>query len=86
MDEIGFIHYDDELRKFINITASLTHWDGSQSKNLTTIHTNYKKIRLCNKADFENVGYIQKFEEDEENNFDYCIDNYDGMVLTNNQN
>ena len=53
---------------------------------MTTIHSNYKKIRLCNKTDFEKIGYIENFEDDEENNFDYCIDNYDEMVVTNNQN
>jgi len=52
---------------------------------MTKIHYNYKKLRLCNKTDFEKVGYIENFEE-EENNFDYCIDNYDEMVAINNQN
>ena len=47
---------------------------------------NFKKVRLCNKTDFENVNYIEGFEEIPENNFDYCIDDYKGMIIKNNIN
>ena len=33
-DENGFTRYDDELKKYINITASLTLWDASDNNNL----------------------------------------------------
>ncbi len=46
---------------------------------------NHKKIRLCNKADFENVDYLSAFEDNQTRNFDHCIDDYEGMVVTNNQ-
>ena len=49
------------------------------------MYKNYKKIRLCNKADFENVDFFSAFEENESKNFDHCIDDYEGMVVSNNQ-
>ena len=48
------------MKKYINITASLEFWDVYTQ---TFIFRNYKKIRLCNKADFENVGNSEVFEE-----------------------
>ena len=48
------------MKKYINITASLAFWN---SYTFNSTKTNYKKIRLCNKADFENVGYSEVFEE-----------------------
>ena len=47
---------------------------------------NQKKIRLCNLTDYKNVGYPEISEENEQNNFHYCIDNYEGMVITSNYN
>jgi len=35
---------------------------------MTTIHYNYKKLRLCNKTDFQKVDYHWKLWEEEENN------------------
>lgn len=84
-DENGFVRYDDEVKKYINITASLTYFDSSAAKNVISFSRNYKKVRLCIKKDFERVDFLDGFEEDQENNFDLCIDNYDGMVITNNQ-
>ena len=47
---------------------------------------NYKKIRLWSKADFEKVDYLSGFEENQTLNFDYYIDDYEGMIIKNNQN
>ena len=47
---------------------------------------NYKKIRLCNRIDFEKVDYLSGFEANQTINFDYCIDDYEGMIIKNNQN
>ena len=71
------------MRKYINITASLTFFDPYNIKNTKR---NYKKIRLCNQADFEKVDYLSGFEENQTLNFDYCIDDYEGMIIKNNQN
>ena len=62
-DENGFRRYDDDLKKFINITASLTLYDASDQNNLVLNSWNFKKIRLCNRTDFENVDYVSGFEE-----------------------
>ena len=42
------------MKKYINITASIGFSDANTDKSL---RSNYKKIRLCNQADFEKVGY-----------------------------
>ena len=84
MDESGYVRYDNELKTYINITASLTYFYSTSNKNLKQNSRNFKKIRLCTKIDFEKVNYVSGFVEDEENNFDLCVDNYDGMVITNN--
>ena len=42
------------MKKYINITASLTFWD---TYSIIGTSKNYKKIRLCNQTDFENVDY-----------------------------
>ena len=47
---------------------------------------NYKKIRSCNYTDYERVDYVSNFEAVDENNYDLCIDNYEGMIVTNSQN
>jgi predicted nucleic acid-binding protein len=70
------------MKKYINITASLVFWN-AYTKNYTL--ANYKKIRLCNQTDFENVDYLSGFEENATKNFDHCIDDYEGMIVTNNQ-
>ena len=70
------------MKKYINITASLEFWDVYTQ---TFILRNFKKIRLCNRADFEKVDYLSAFEENQIKNFDHCIDDYEGMVVTNNQ-
>lgn len=84
-DGNGFLRYDDRLKQFINITSSLTVWDASD-KNLIESSKNFKKIRLCNRNDFEKVDNFKLFEENQENNFDHCIDDYDGMIITTNKN
>jgi hypothetical protein len=79
-DENGFRNYDD-LKAFINITASLSYWDGSNNTGVVSYSRNFKKVRLCNKTDFEIANYAENFEENPDSNFDHCIDNYDGMVV-----
>ena len=69
------------MKKYINITASLEFWDVYTQ---TFIFRNYKKIRLCNRADFEKFDYLSAFEENQIKNYDVCIDDYEGMVVTNN--
>ena len=59
-DENGLTHYNNDLKKIINITAALTFYDNYV---FDFYSTNYKKIRLCNQKDFENVDYIESFEE-----------------------
>ena len=80
------MRYDKELKKIINITASLTYWDGSNNNNQIQFSRNFKSIRLCNRTDFKNSNYAENFEEIAEHNFDHCVDNYDGMVVSNNIN
>ena len=47
-DQYGFVRYDDSVKKYINITASLTYFDSSAAKNVISYSKIYKKIRLCN--------------------------------------
>jgi hypothetical protein len=47
---------------------------------------NFKNIRICNENDFERVDYVSNFEAIPEDNYDQCIDNYEGMIITNSQN
>ena len=61
-DGNGFLRYDDTLKQFINITTSLTVWDASDN-NLIENSKNLKKIRLCNRNDFEKVDNVELFEE-----------------------
>ena len=42
------------MKKYINITASLSFWD---SYSINSESKNYKKIRLCNQTDFEKINY-----------------------------
>jgi len=54
-DENGLTHYNEDLKKIINITASLSYY---KSIGFESYSTNYKKIRLCNWKDFENIDYV----------------------------
>ncbi len=58
MDENGLTRYDDNIKKYINITASLVFWD-TYTSNYTS--SNNKKIRLCNRNDFEKIDYLSGF-------------------------
>ena len=73
------------MKKFINITVSLTLWDALDNEKQDFYSWNYKKIRLCNQNDFENVDFIDGFEKNPKKNFDHCIENYQGMIVASNQ-
>ena len=50
--------------------------------NIIVTLSNHKKVRLCNKQDFELVNLGETFDLKTKNsNALYCVDNYEGIYL-----